>query len=161
MLSTVVYKMTTVMHPIRSGNVLVVEDDPGIRSLLAVLMRKAGLAVDVAANGIEAMASLEKRDYAVILLDLNMPGMDGFGFLRELRGRCERSGEKPLVVVVSAALESPDVLARIDTDLVGAAIHKPFEPAHLQSIVSMYVAAVAERDPLQKLDSDVPFREVN
>ena len=153
--------MTTAMHPIRSRHVLVVEDDPAIRSLLAVLMRKAGLAVDVAANGIEALASLEKRDYAVILLDLNMPGMDGFGFMRELRVRCERSGEKPLVVVISAALESEDVVARIDTELVGAAIRKPFEPAHLQSIVSLYVAAVAELDPLQKLDSDVPFKELN
>jgi CheY-like chemotaxis protein len=149
------------MNPIRSRNVLVVEDDPAIRSLLAVLMKKAGLTVDTAGNGIEAMASLEKRDYAVILLDLNMPGMDGFDFLRELRVRCQRSGEKPLVVVVSAALESAEVVARIDTDLVGAAIRKPFEPAHLQSIVSMYVAAVMDRDPLQQLDSDVPFKELN
>jgi len=149
------------MNPIRNRNVLVVEDDPAIRSLLVILMKKAGLAVDAAANGIEAMASVETRDYAVILLDLNMPGMDGFGFLRELRGRCERAREKPLVVVVSAALESADVVARIDTDLVGAAIRKPFEPAHLQSIVSMYVAAVTERDPLQKLDSEVPFKEFN
>jgi hypothetical protein len=64
-------------------------------------------------------------------------------------------------VVISAALESADVVARIDTDLVGAAIRKPFEPAHLQSIVSMYVAAVNDGDPLQKLDPDVPFKELN
>jgi CheY-like chemotaxis protein len=153
--------MPAVMHPIRGRNVLVVEDDPAIRSLMAVLMRKAGVAVDVAGNGIEALAALEKREYAVILLDLNMPGMDGFAFLRELRPRCERSGEKPLVVVVSAALESAEVVARIDTDLVGAAIRKPFDPAHLQSVVSMYVAAVNERDPLGKLDSDVSFKELN
>jgi two-component system sensor histidine kinase/response regulator len=141
--------------------VLVVEDDPAIRSLMAVLMRKAGLVIDVAGNGLEALTALEKRDYAVILLDLNMPVMDGFAFLRELRGRCERSGQKPLVVVVSAALESSDVVARIDTDLVGAAIRKPFDPAHLQSVVSMYVAAVTEGDPLGKLDPDVPFKELN
>jgi CheY-like chemotaxis protein len=149
------------MNPIRSRNVLVVEDDPAIRSLLAVLMKKAGLEVEVAANGIEALASLESRDYAVILLDINMPGMDGFGFLRELRSRCERSGEKPLVVVVSAALESEDIVARIDKDLVGAAIRKPFEPSHLQSIVSLYVAAVNEIDPLHKPDSDLPFKALN
>jgi len=53
------------MNPIRNRNVLVVEDDPAIRSLLVILMKKAGLAVDAAANGIEAMASVETRHAGV------------------------------------------------------------------------------------------------
>src|SRR5262249_14320408 len=58
-----------------SGTAVVVEDDPPTRELLRRALRKAGLAVDEAANGREALECIGRRRPALIVLDLMMPGM--------------------------------------------------------------------------------------
>jgi DNA-binding response OmpR family regulator len=68
-----------------SASVLVVDDDPGIRAALEVLLKHAGLEVSVACNGREALRQLASRPPAVILLDLIMPEMDGWDFLTQAR----------------------------------------------------------------------------
>ena len=65
--------------------ILIVEDTPIIREPMARLLWSEGYAVTAAANGVEALASLEKEPVDLVLLDVLMPRMDGVAFLTALR----------------------------------------------------------------------------
>jgi CheY-like chemotaxis protein len=65
--------------------VLVVDDDAEIRDLLATVLRRRDLAVDCVADGGEAIAHLHRNTYAVVLLELFMPNVDGFAVLEAMR----------------------------------------------------------------------------
>jgi two-component system chemotaxis response regulator CheY len=83
-------------------SVLVVDDDPFIVDALAELLRDEGCKVNVASNGLQALASLRELCVDVILLDLMMPIMDGWEFSRERR-RLELCPTARLVVLTAAA----------------------------------------------------------
>jgi len=77
---------------------LVIEDSSTMRQLLTLALRRIpGLGFAEATNGAEALDLLDQRAFDVILLDLNMPVMDGFQFLENLAKR----GERPPIIVVS------------------------------------------------------------
>ncbi len=82
------------------GRVLVVEDDADTRKLIRRNLKKAGWSVDEAKNGRVGLERVEKAMPDLILLDLMMPEMDGFEFLRELRAR--QAWQQIPVVVVTA-----------------------------------------------------------
>ena len=65
--------------------VLVVEDEAKLAGLLRHRLRREGMGVDVASNGEEALVRATATDYDLILLDLMLPGIDGFGVCRRLR----------------------------------------------------------------------------
>ncbi|MBN2563947.1 MAG: heavy metal response regulator transcription factor [Phycisphaerae bacterium] len=65
--------------------VLVIEDDPGVASFLRKGLREASYAVDVAENGVDGSHAARTGHYDVIVLDLMLPGKDGFAVLRDLR----------------------------------------------------------------------------
>lgn len=67
------------------AEVLIVDDDRDIRGILAFTMEDAGYDVREAADGAEAIAAMEKRAPDCLVLDLMMPGIDGFGVLRSKR----------------------------------------------------------------------------
>jgi DNA-binding NtrC family response regulator len=69
----------------RAQRVLVVDDDPEIRKLLVELLRSAGFEALQAANGAEGLARFQQDSPSAVLLDVNMPGMDGMQVLREAR----------------------------------------------------------------------------
>lgn len=91
-------------QPLRSTErrALVVEDDLAIRSLVSAVLRREGFVVDPAVNGREALALLGDRTYAVIVLDLTMPDINGVELLESLRRRDERMLRR--VVVMTAAV---------------------------------------------------------
>ena len=80
--------------------VLIVEDEPNIVLSLRFLMEKAGLEPEVVRDGREALARLDGEPVDLVVLDLMLPGVDGFEVLRALRGR--PGWEKTRVVVLSA-----------------------------------------------------------
>lgn len=90
-----------------SGSVLVVEDDPGTADMLRRNLEKQGWTVTLAENGRVALQSLGERTPAVILLDLMMPEMDGFEFLRELR-LLENGRGIPVIVITAKELSEDD-----------------------------------------------------
>lgn len=63
---------------------LVVDDDDPIRMMLAKVVERQNLDVDTARDGVEAIECIDRDGYSVILLDLMMPRIDGFGVLRHL-----------------------------------------------------------------------------
>ena len=64
---------------------LIVDDDEPIRTMLAAIVRQNGFAVDTAADGAEAIASIDRNGYKVLLLDIMMPRVNGYDVLRHLQ----------------------------------------------------------------------------
>jgi two-component system, chemotaxis family, chemotaxis protein CheY len=116
--------------------VLVVDDDPEIRGFVADCLRDAGYIVDLARDGIEALQSARHTPPDVILLDLMMPGMDGWAFMDARRG--EAAVAAP-VAVMSAVLG----IAGRSTDVgADAYVAKPFElDTLLRTVASLVDAA--------------------
>ena len=111
--------------------VLVVDDDPRVRELLVWVLDRHSLAVDQASDGREALALVAEHQYAVIVLDLLMPVLDGFGVLAAL---AEREVSSPPVVLVLTAADGGDIL-RLDARRVHGIVKKPFDPEELASII--------------------------
>ena len=112
----------------RERRVLVVDDDPGIRAVLAEFLTDAGHRVATATNGLEALAALSGGPSDVILLDMLMPKMDGWAFAREYR----RSPWPHARIIVTAATDAKGRAAEI-----GAAGHceKPFDLDRLLGLI--------------------------
>ena len=68
-----------------SRRLLVVDDEPDVSRMAALILGRAGYHVDVVASGQEALTRVETSHYDLILLDINMPGMDGWEVLRLLK----------------------------------------------------------------------------
>ncbi len=85
-----------------SGYVLVVDDDPDARELLNRLLVKEGFSVAVAASGHEALAMVRARAPAAILLDVLMPGLDGWQVLQTLRGS---AATRDIPVIIQTVLD--------------------------------------------------------
>src|SRR5687767_15459157 len=71
--------------PGQSGHVLVVDDSRLVRRVVAGFLREGGYAVDEAEDGRDALRRLESGNYDVVITDLSMPGIDGFGVLEAVR----------------------------------------------------------------------------
>ena len=83
-------------HPLR---LLLVEDNAVNQQLALLLLEKLGYRADVAANGVEALEALERQPYDAVLMDVEMPEMDGLEATRRIR---ERSSGGPHVIAVTA-----------------------------------------------------------
>src|SRR5918997_6315590 len=83
--------------------ILIAEDEDRITSFLEKGLRANGFATEVAPTGDEALRRARSEDFDLLILDLGLPGMDGFDVLRELRGE-----GRPLPVVILTARDSVD-----------------------------------------------------
>ena len=81
--------------------ILLAEDNPVNQKVASLMLRNLGYESDLAQNGVEALEATERRDYGLILMDVQMPEMDGFEATRRL---CERlpKGERPTIVAMTA-----------------------------------------------------------
>lgn len=116
-------------NPLR---VVVAEDDPAIRRLLGLTLRRRGLDVQLAADGAEALAALQEQPASAVVLDMMMPEITGWEVVRWLAEHPEH--RPPSIIVVSAA--GPDVLRALDPTIVNAIIFKPFDVVELGTYVS-------------------------
>lgn len=129
--------------------ILIVDDDPSIRRLLTTIVKREGLNVDAAVDGEEAIHQLEKHEYSVILLDLMMPHVDGFGVIDYLREHPRQT--KPVVLVITAYADQK--FKRVDPEIVAGVLRKPFEVAELGSLVRL--CAIGLDDQLASLGRTV------
>ena len=95
-------KLKSVMERFRDaeGDVLIIDDDPGVRERLRATLERQGWSVVEAVNGQKALVKVMHGPPRAILLDLNMPVMDGFTFLHDLR---EKPGCADIPVIVFSA----------------------------------------------------------
>jgi CheY-like chemotaxis protein len=131
------------LAPVVGGTILVVDDEPGIVSALAYLLRRHGYEVDTASNGRLALSKIQKQPYDLILCDLRMPELDGPGLYRELEGQLPHM--LPRVIFLSGDTLSPE--ARDFLEMVGGArLNKPFRAAEVRRVVSYVLQMIGDHD---------------
>ncbi|HEX2060363.1 MAG TPA: response regulator [Thermoanaerobaculia bacterium] len=114
--------------------VLVVDDDAMVRGILTAALRQRSLLIDTASDGGEAIDLLRENQYSVVLLDLLMPNVNGFGVLDVIDHSAPGA---PIVLVVSGAPRS--TLDELDSRKIHGIIKKPFDPHEIASVVSACV----------------------
>lgn len=105
---------------------LIVEDDPLLRASIARMLGQWGYVCDQAADGREGLAMAQAGLYPLILLDLNLPHLDGFSLCRSLR-RSAAAVHQPLVMMLTASDSKADKLHGFDQG-ADDFISKPFDP---------------------------------
>ena len=84
--------------------ILVVDDDPVISKVFAVMLQRAGYEVDLAEDGLKGVEMWEKGNYGLVLMDVQMPRMDGLEATRLIRQKeRERGGHTPIVALTAHA----------------------------------------------------------
>ena len=85
----------------RRHSILVVDDDPLFRELYRTALRFEGFDVSTASDGVAALRAIERNPPSLVILDVNMPGLDGWGVLKEL-SRCGATRNIPVIVVTAS-----------------------------------------------------------
>jgi two-component system chemotaxis response regulator CheY len=109
--------------------VLVVEDDPSIRSLVRDILMMEAYEVETAANGAEALSAIGRQEPGVMILDMRMPVIDGWGVASSLREQGRRVPTVVLTAAENARRWSEDIAA-------DACIAKPFDIDELVAVVA-------------------------
>jgi CheY-like chemotaxis protein len=87
-------------------SILLVEDDPANRRIARLMLDELGYHAEEAVNGIEALERARSRAYDVILMDLQMPGLDGLETTRRIRA--DRPGRSPFIIALTASVMQDD-----------------------------------------------------
>lgn len=125
------------VQPVERSKVLVVDDDE--RNLLAVSEVLKDVAdIVCASSGEEALRCLLKQQFAVIVLDVLMPGLDGYETAKLIRAR-EQSRDTPIIFLTAINKEDAHLLRGYDTGAVDY-VFKPVEPIIVRSKVSVFVS---------------------
>jgi len=132
--------LTEDAEPPEARRVLVVDDSLVAREAAAAALRDAGVTFDVARDGREALVKLERGHYAVVLSDLEMPNLDGFGLVERLRASA-RLRDQP-IVMCSSRLDA-DARQRLSPFGVGGYVDKPFVAGELLEALRPWLAASA------------------
>ena len=134
--------MTTLIRPA----VLLVDDDPTILSVLARRLAREGFDVRTAPSGQAALSALERGWPAILVVDLMMPGMDGF----ELSRRVKRIADLPIIVL--SAVDASESKVRALEDYAEDYITKPFDPDELVARVQRVLRRASGGRPDITLD---------
>jgi PAS domain S-box-containing protein len=123
--------------------ILVAEDNPTNQEVAGMMLRKLGFSADLVANGREALEALQQHAYDLLLLDCEMPEMDGYETARRIRD--PRTGARnPLVPIVAL---TADAIAGDRERCFQAGMNdylaKPVEPRHLAGVLGKWLAAPA------------------
>ncbi len=144
----------------RNARILVVDDEPRVREVVAAYLEREGYRVDQAADAGGARARLEGAPPDLVILDVMFPGASGLDLLTELRSR----GEVPVILLTARAEETDRVLGlELGADDY---IVKPFSPRELVARVRTVLRRArpvpeVERIEFGELTIDVPSREVS
>lgn len=114
--------------------VLIVDDDDAILAMLYKVIKSNGIEADMVSNGEDALKQVNKRNYDLMLLDINMEGIDGFQVIQAIRNQ----GLKIPIIIISGRKEDYDTLYGLD---IGADdyITKPFNPIILGAKVKALI----------------------
>ncbi len=106
-----------------SVNILIIEDVPEMSELIAMYLKKDGMIPEIAASAEEGLSLLTEHTPDLIILDLNLPGMSGFDFLKRFR----KEQQTTPVIIVSARDADEDIITGLG---IGADefVTKPFSP---------------------------------
>jgi PAS domain S-box-containing protein len=137
--------------------ILVVEDEPDVARLLALMLTRAGYAVDTVSDGAAALAALQRSHYAAMTLDLMLPDISGLEVIRQLRLRPE-TAHLP-IIVVSAKME--DGRLAINGEFSGIDwMAKPIDETHLLRVIGGLVTSADRLPRVLHVEDDADLHRV-
>ena len=135
------------------AQVLIIEDESELAELIQMYLEKEGIQTETAGSAEEGLKRLEKNRFDLIVLDINLPGMDGFEFLQKYR----KKSNTP-VIIVSAREADEDIVMGLG---IGADefVIKPFSPkvlsARIRAILRRARSGGPERQTVRFLDFEI------
>lgn len=118
--------------------ILLAEDEPTNRRIAAVHLKKMGCEVSIANDGEEAIKASESEDFDLILMDIQMPGIDGFDATREIRKRDRSRGTHSVIIALTAHAFS-EVRETCEEHGMDGFLTKPFKREELEELMRKYV----------------------
>ena len=115
-----------------STTVMIVDDSPSMRMLLRVALTDLGYGVVDAEDGLQALDRIDQAAPQLLITDINMPRLDGFGLIERLRGRSEHRG-LPILVLTTESSDAKRQRAR-EAGATGWIV-KPFHPDKLAAAI--------------------------
>jgi DNA-binding NarL/FixJ family response regulator len=136
-----------------SGKILLVDDEPGLRQAVQEYLQESGFEVKVAGNATDAWGLLQQETPDLIISDIMMPQVDGYEFLKQLRGD-SRFSSLPVVFLTARGMTSDRILGyQAGCD---AYLAKPFDPDELvalvENLLDRRIAVTATKDSNEQLD---------
>lgn len=121
----------------KSERLLVAEDNPVNQQVAVAMLERFGHQVDLAADGAEAVTMARQGGYAMIFMDMQMPGMDGFEATRRIRASDDRLAQVPIIAMTASALggEQAKAMAAGMNDY----LTKPIIPDSLGTVLARYL----------------------
>ena len=127
--------------------ILIVDDNPEIREIINVLLGGEGFEVSEAENGSQALTLIEQQDFDLIILDIMMPGDDGFSLCQQIR----RKSQVPIIMLTAASDEADRVIGlELGADDY---IAKPFSPRELMARIKALLRRAEFRQPEKEVVS--------
>ncbi|MBL8615082.1 MAG: PAS domain S-box protein [Deltaproteobacteria bacterium] len=130
--------------PLPRGRVLVVEDNVVNQQVASFLLMRFEQAVDVVSDGVEALEALARINYDLVLMDCQMPHLDGFEATRRLRAGGEGALNPAVPVVAMTANALPGDVERCKAAGMDDYLSKPVQPAELERALRRWLPAVVE-----------------
>jgi two-component system sensor histidine kinase/response regulator len=137
------YSLQGAREPSASLRILIAEDNLVNQRLATRLLEKRGHSVTVAGNGREALAALEGENFDLVLMDVQMPEMDGFEATAAIREREKGSGNRLSIVALTAHAMKGDREKCLAGGMDGY-LSKPIRPQELDELLEQYVSQKSE-----------------
>ncbi len=137
------------MDNMEKTNILLVDDRPENLLALETILKRPGLNLVKASSGNEALGMVLEYDFALVLLDVQMPEMDGFETAELMRGN-EETGHIPIIFVTAISKEQKHVFRGYEAGAVDY-LFKPLDPDILQSKVNIFLELYQQKKALEEL----------
>lgn len=139
-----------------TDRIMVVDDDLNIRLVLKYRLEREGYQVLLAGDGVDALEKVKAEKPDLIILDLTMPRMDGFGFLEEIKGDNGRANAVPVIVLTAYGFESNRARS-LELGVVEF-MTKPFSPRQL--VAEIWKILDAKKKRVLVIDDEAPVRDL-
>lgn len=128
----------------RSGQILLVEDLDQNRELVQAILESAGHVVDPVASGAEAISAVQARRHDLVLMDIQMPGMDGIAATAEIRSLDHPARDLPILAMTASAL--PQQIRAFRDAGMNDHVAKPFQRAEIIAKVDRWLETTVSQD---------------
>ena len=146
--------MVTKLTAATAGSVLIVDDDPTLRRAVGLHLQKNGFAVSTASSGEDALAAMAKQTPDLVLLDIMMPGLDGWATLAQIRTTPAYNAVR---VVLHSVVADPDKAYQLGACGI---IAKPAELAQILAEVRKHLSPDALECDVLLVEDDPPTRDM-